>query len=187
MSRRLAAVSAAAVLAAVMAGCGGGSPAPVRSKARAARQPALDAAACRRLTPAVRAAIAHGGGSRRLPLHRSALPSPRLSACIYLGPGTQVTIHLDTAYRSRRHFFYRTDEAIQFSFDDPQRRPRAVPGVGDGNVEDRGATWTPASRELLAIRGNRLLILDLYVRGAGSEPSKLAAARLARRVYGLSG
>jgi hypothetical protein len=183
---RLAAVTAAAVLAALVAGCGGGSSAPATSTAPEARPPGLDAAACRRLTPAVRAAIAQAGGRRRVPLRRSAQPSPRLSACIYLGPGTQVTVHLDTAYRSRRRFFYRTDEAIQFSFDDPQRRPRAVPGVGDGNVEDRGATWTPASRELLAIRGNRLLILDLYVRGAGSEASKLAAARLARRVYGLS-
>jgi hypothetical protein len=184
---RLAAVTAAAVLAALVAGCGGGSTAPVTRTAATARPPALDVAACRRLTPAVRAAIAQAGGRRRVPLRRSAQPSPRLSACIYLGPGTQVTIHLDTAYRSRRRFFNRTDEAIQFSFDDPQRRPRAVPGVGDGNVEDRGATWTPASRELLAIRGNRLLILDLYVRGAGSEDSKLAGARLARRVYGLSG
>ncbi len=119
----------------------------------------------------------------------AALPSPPPASApaSTWGPGTQVTIHLDTAYRSRRRFFYRTDEAIQFSFDDPQRRPRAIPGVGDGNVEDRGATWTPASRELLAIRGNRLLILDLYVRGAGSEASKLAAARLARRVYESSG
>ena len=37
---------------------------------------ALDAAACRRLAPAVRAAIAQAGGRRRVPLRRSAQPSP---------------------------------------------------------------------------------------------------------------
>jgi hypothetical protein len=77
-------------------------------------------------------------------------------------------------------------EAVQFSFDEPQRRPRDVPGVGDRGAEYEGATWTPASREMLAVRGNRLLILDLYVQGASSAASRAAAAALARRVYAVA-
>jgi hypothetical protein len=119
-------------------------------------------------------------------LHRGAQPQARLSACSYSGAGARVAFRIDTAHDSRQRFSNRNVEAVQFSFDEPQRRPRDVPGVGDRGAEYEGATWTPASREMLAVRGNRLLILDLYVQGASSAASRAAAAALARRVYAVA-
>jgi hypothetical protein len=148
--------------------------------------PILTARDCRALTPAVRRAIAKAGGNGSTALHRRAEPAPRLSGCFYGARDARVSFRIDTAQDSRQRFSNRNVEAIQFSFDTPQRRPRNVPGVGDPGAEFRGATWVPASREMLAIRGNRLLILDFYVKGTTSTASKEAAARLARRVYYVS-
>ena len=173
---------------AALASCGGGSGGETTAppSASPAPPPTLTAADCRLLTPAVRHAIGAAGGNRAMKLHRSAQPGPRLSGCFYTGRDARVSFRVDTAQDSRQRFSNRNVEAIQFSFDTPQRRPRDVPGVGDAGAEFHGATWTPASGEMLAIRGNRLLILDLYVRGASSGASSRAAAILARRVYGVS-
>ena len=185
---RVAAATALALSSAALASCGGGSggEATATHPAPPAPSATLTAADCRKLTPAVRRAIAAAGGNRAMALHRSAQPAPRLSGCFYSGRGAMVSFRIDTAQDSRQRFSNRNVEAIQFSFDTPQRRPRDVPGVGDAGAEFRGATWTPASGEMLAIRGDRLLILDLYVRRASSRASRNAAATLARRVYGVS-
>jgi hypothetical protein len=176
-----------AFVAATLASCGGsGSTVVTRTATNlipAQPPPSLTFADCGRLTRAVRNAIGAAGGDARIRLHRSAQPQPRLSGCSYTGAGARVSFRIDTAHDSRQRFSNRNVEAVQFSFDEPQRRPRDVPGVGDRGAEYKGATWTPASREMLAIRGNRLLILDLYVQGASSTASRAAAAQLARRVY----
>jgi hypothetical protein len=183
--RRISLGIALALLAAPIASCGGGGPAGASRPPSPPPRPTLTPADCAALTPAVRTAIAAAGGDGAMRLRRSAQPAPRLSGCFYTGRA-RVSFRIDTAHASRQRFSNRNVEAIQFSSDTPQRRPRNVPGVGDRGAEFSGATWTPASREMLAIRGNRLLILDLYVRRANSNASKSAAARLARGVYTVS-
>jgi hypothetical protein len=188
---RFAAAVVLGLAAAALSACGGGG-AETATDTTALHQatteppPVLTAADCRELTRAVRRAIGAAGGSAQMRLHRTAQPGPRLSGCFYNGAGAHVSFRIDTAKDSHQRFSYRNEEAIQFSFDTPQRRPRDVPGVGDPGANFHGATWTPANREMLAVRGNRLLILDLYVMGASSGASKRAAAGLARRVYGVS-
>jgi hypothetical protein len=188
--RRFAAAVVLGLTAAALSACGGGGAetAPEKTplhQATTEPPPVLTAADCRELTRAVRRAIGAAGGNARMRLHRTAQPGPRLSGCFYNGAGAHVSFRIDTAQNSRQRFSNRNVEEIQFSFDTPQRRPRDVPGVGDRGADFKGATWTPADREMLAIRGNRLLILDLYVQGAGSAISRDAAAGLARRVYGV--
>ena len=187
---RVAAAVLLGLTAAALSACGGGG-AGTGSETTALHQatpeppPVLTAADCRALTRPVREAIGAAGGDAEMRLHRSAQPGPRLSGCFYNGSGAHISFRIDTAQNSRQRFSNRNVEAIQFSFDTPERRPRDVPGVGDKGADFKGATWTPANREMLAIRGNRLLILDLYVQGAGSAASRDAAAGLARRVYGV--
>ena len=79
----------------------------------------------------MRRAIGAAGGNAQMRMHRTAQPGPRLSGCFYNGAGAHVSFRIDTAQNSRQRFSNRNVEAIQFSFDTPERRPRNVPGVGD--------------------------------------------------------
>lgn len=115
-----------------------------------------------------------------------ATPTPPLSTCAYSTGSAQISVTLDTATDSHQRFSNRLVEAIQFSFDDPSKRPRPVRGVGDPGAESGGAIWTSSSVQLTAIRGNRLLIVDFYVAGVRDRRLREGAAELARHAYAIT-
>lgn len=93
---------------------------------------------------------------------------------------------LDTAANSNRRFSNRIVEAVQFSNNDPTHRPVIVRGVGDPKADSRGAVWTSVNAQLLAIRGDRLIILNFYEKGVPDSRLRNDAAGLARRTYALT-
>lgn len=178
------AIAACGACAAALLGCGGGGSAET-GQANPAR-PSLSAATCRRLQPLARSEIGASGLASG-PIRTAASGTVRLSKCTFSGRGARASITLDTASDSHQRFANRVVEEVQFSGGDPARLPRQVKGVGDPGSENGGAVWTSASAQLLAIRGNRLLIVDFYVPGAPDRRLREAAAALARRAYALTG
>lgn len=124
------------------------------------------------------------GGPPRVTVRST--PGPPLSRCSYSTPSASVTITLDTATDSHQRFANRLVEAIQFSFNEPSKRPRRVSGVGDPGAESGGAVWTTSSAQLTAIRGNRLLIVGFYEAGLSDPRQRAEAAALARRAYAIT-
>ncbi len=179
------ALAAGAVGAAALLGCGGGGSAGTGRDQPNQARPALSAAVCRRMEPLVRSEIS-AIGQAPVSLSTTATGSSRLSKCTFTARGARASVSLDTASGSHQRFDNRVVEEIQFSGNDPARLPRQVKGVGDPGSEYGGAVWTTASAQLLAIRGDRLLILDFYVDGAPDRRLREGAAALARHAYAIT-
>jgi hypothetical protein len=179
----IAAIVVTGIFLAALSGCGGGTPSETGS-GTTATGPRLGISVCRRLAPLVNREVAAAG--QAAPLKLTSTGTVRLSTCTYVSRSARVAISLDTATNSHKRFSNRVVEEIQFSANDPTRRPHDVRGVGDPGSDNGGAVWTIASAQLLAIRGNRLLIVDFYVAGAPNRRLRTSAATLARRAYAVT-
>lgn len=182
--RRSPAIALVACIAslALLAGCGGSESQTSAEREPSAGKPKLNAEVCDRLAPLVASRISAAGGTAESLGARSS-GTASLSTCAFATSEASVSVSLDTATDSHQRFSNRTVEQIQFSEGDPARVPKVVRGVGDPQSENSGAVWTTARAQLLAIRGDRLLIVGFYVKGAPDRVLSAAAAAIGRRAY----
>ncbi len=184
-----AAIVLAAICLLALASCGadqGSSPGRAQPPAPpGSDSPILNTQICDGLTPLVRARIAAAtDGQSALRVRSSGTAA--LSTCTFSSPVATISVSLDTATDSHQRFSNRLVEMIQFSGQDPAQLPKEVPRVGDPGADYGGADWITARAQLLAIRGDRLLIVGFYVRGAPGRVLRDGAAALARRAYASS-
>src|SRR5947208_314537 len=69
---------------------------------------------------------------------------------------------------------------------DPDGLPQPVPHVGEKAAYNSDASWIPALRSLLAVRGNRWLTVTISVAGRTDAQLLAQAAVLARAGFKLS-
>jgi hypothetical protein len=192
----------------VIAGCGGGvsslggtaavGPAaagagkeaihePVQSRGIKGEDPSAEAATKARISAADCAALGRLA-ERRLgtKLARRSDPSPPLSHCRLSGHGTSVNVYLDTGFAAHQRYSNRIEETVQFNTENPAGLPHSVPHVGEKAAYNADASWIPALRSLLAVRGNRWLTVMI---SAARHPNRLLrdeAAALARAGFRLT-
>lgn len=133
------------------------------------------------------AALAHLA-ERRLGtgLSRHSDPSPPLSHCRLTGRATAVDIYLDSGFAANRRYRNRIEETVQFNFENPAGLPQPVPHVGEKSAYNAAASWIPALRSLLAVRGNRWLTVTISAPGRSDRDLRDEAAVLARAGFKLT-
>jgi Glucodextranase, domain B len=169
IARRL---SVAALLAVVLASCGG-TDEPER--------------VCDMVAPKTVAAEVRSAGAE---LHGSLRPrgdeSPGLSVCSYRGRDANVRVSRDTAPQAPLRYFHRIVEQFEFHAGDPQWEPHLVFGVGDDRraFGGAGSYWVPAYGQLISLRDERLVVVTLSAGGVSDSSKRRAAERLTLRVFG---
>ena len=179
----------AALVALLLAGCGGGSASTTghdlpgargeRADEEAASSLHLSRADCAVLQRRVEAQSGH-----RLS-HRSE-PTPPSSRCRLTAPGVTIGVYLDSGHAARQRYLNRMVEQNQFGAPDPGRVTHPVAGVGDSAPGNQNASWVPDLGSLFAVRGNRWLTVAYSVAGVSSPRSRQRAVTLARLGFRLS-
>jgi hypothetical protein len=119
-------------------------------------------------------------------LRPHATPAPPLSRCRLTGPGASISIYLDAGFAANRRYHNRIEETVQFNSQNPAALPHPVPHVGEKAAYNAAASWIPALRSLLAVRGNRWLTVTISVAGHDNARLLAEAANLARAGFKLS-
>jgi hypothetical protein len=190
-------------LALVTAGCGssgsgttagstgaageGAARAPVESRGTKGENPAAEAATAARLSAGdckALASLAERGAG--VALRRQSVPKPPLSRCRLDGRGASINLYLDAGVAAARRYQNRIEETVQFNGQNPAGLPQPVPHVGDKAAYNADASWIPALRSLLAVRGNRWLTVTISVAGRSDKQLRADAATLARAGFRLS-
>jgi hypothetical protein len=181
------------MVALLLAGCGSSgssttSPArPIQSRGIKGENPAAEAASGAHLSAADCKALAalaeHQTGTALK--HRST-PEPPLSRCRLSGPGTSINVYLDAGFAANQRYHNRIEETVQFNSENPAGLPQPVPHVGEKAAYNSDASWIPALRSLLAVRGNRWLTVTISVAGRSDRQLRDQAAVLARAGFELS-
>jgi hypothetical protein len=112
-----------------------------------------------------------------------------LSVCRYRGRDVSVRVSIDANSHAPRRFWYRLTEQWEFYAGDESRKPVLVSGVGDDRSAfgGAGAYWVAANHQLIALAGQRIVIVTV---GAGDAPpakARATAIRLARLVTRAGG
>jgi hypothetical protein len=124
--------------------------------------------------------------SPRPRLARRSDPSPPLSRCSLSGRGVSINVYLDTGFAAHQRYGNRIAETVQFNTENPAGLPRPVPDVGEKSAYNADASWIPALRSLLAVRGNRWLTVTISVAGMTNHGLRDEAAVLARAGFRLT-
>jgi hypothetical protein len=183
----------------VTVGCGGGSGTtgdsgggkeaihePVQSRGIKGEDPRTEAATRAHLSAGDCAALDRLAERRLgMKLVRRSDPSPPLSHCRLSGHGTEVNVYLDTGFAAHQRYENRIAETVQFNTENPAGLPRPVPHVGEKAAYNADASWIPALRSLLAVRGNRWLTVTISVAGHSNRLLRDEAAALARAGFRL--
>jgi hypothetical protein len=119
-------------------------------------------------------------------LTRQSVPAPPLSRCSLNGPGTSVNVYLDSGFAANRRYHNRIEETVQFNYENQAGVPHPVPHVGEKAAYNSDASWIPALRSLLAVRGNRWLTVTISVKGKSNKELLGEAAVLARAGFKLT-
>jgi hypothetical protein len=119
-------------------------------------------------------------------LSRRSTPKPPLSKCGLDGPGTSVNVYLDSGFAANRRYHNRIEETVQFNFESQAGVPHPVPHVGEKAAYNADASWIPALRSLLAVRGNRWLTVTISAAGLSNRQLRDEAAVLARAGFKLT-
>jgi hypothetical protein len=119
-------------------------------------------------------------------LTRRSTPTPPLSRCRLDGRGASINVYLDTGFAANQRYHNRIDETVQFNTENPAGLPQPVPHVGEKAAYNSDASWIPALRSLLAVRGNRWLTVTISVAGRSNRRLRDEAAVLARAGFRLS-
>jgi hypothetical protein len=164
-------LTAAAFVALLVGGCGAGDERP--------RRVAKPHGACVDVPPGdVRRAV-HSG-----PLGARQEDTVDLTSCHYRGRGVAVRLSIDSASQAARRYFNSLTERQQFYGDQPELRPRDVKGVGeDEALGGVAAYWVPSTGRLAAYGFERIVKVDLGVRGLSDAASRRAAARIGRIAF----
>jgi hypothetical protein len=176
------------IVAALVAGCGGGDDAaeptrPTAFKRSELTQPAesgsLSARACQVLSPAFVARNARVPPAR---LEAEPNNSLDLSICEWHGGTARVKLLVDSAPRAQLRYYNLLSEQHEFHNSDPARKARQIKGVGqDSAYGGAGAWWTRATRQLVAYDHDKIVKVRVNVRGFGDHEARAAAVALAKR------
>jgi hypothetical protein len=189
----------------VTVGCGGGSgttggataaagttkphsvQTPIQGRGIKGENPTTEAATKLRLSVGDCKALARLSEARLgKQLSRSSVPRPPLSRCRLNGPGTSINIYLDTGFAANQRYHNRIEETVQFNYESQAGVPHPVPHVGEKAAYNADASWIPALRSLLAVRGNRWLTVTISVQGKTNKELLAEAAVLARAGFRLT-
>jgi hypothetical protein len=179
------------------AGCGSGSgtssagdgtaPEPAKARGIKGEDPTAEAATRAHLSVADCKTLAHLAERQTgAALRRHSTPQPPLSRCRLGGPGVSINVFLDSGFAANRRYHNRIEETVQFNGDNQAGLPQPVPHVGEKAAYDSDASWIPALRSLLAVRGNRWLTVTISVDGRGERRLRAEAAVLARAGFHLT-
>jgi hypothetical protein len=160
---------------------------PVQSRGIKGEDPRAEAATTARISAGDCAALGRLA-ERRLGVHlsRDSSPKPPLSHCRLSGHGTEVNVYLDSGFAAHQRYANRIEETVQFNGQKPAGLPQAVPHVGEKAAYNADASWIPALRSLLAVRGNRWLTVTISVPGRSGDELRDEAAVLARAGFKLT-
>jgi len=160
---------------------------PVQSRGIKGENPATEAASTAHLSAAdCKALGALAEGQTGLKLDRHPTPKPPLSRCRLTGGGASIDIFLDAGFAANQRYHNRIEETVQFNTENPAGLPRPVPHVGEKAAYNSDASWIPALRSLLAVRGNRWLTVTITVPGHPDKQLLAEAAVLARAGFRLT-
>jgi hypothetical protein len=166
---------------------GGVVQAPVESRGTKGENPTAEAATGARLSAEDCKALAVlAERQAEIPLRPHSVPKPPLSRCRLDGRGVSINAYLDAGFAAARRYRNRIEETVQFNAQNPAALPQPVPHVGDKAAYNADASWIPALRSLLAVRGNRWLTVTISVRGRSDRQLRAEAAALARAGFRLS-
>ena len=172
---RLLSLCALSVAALVAAGCG--SSETTKSACDLVSQTAVSAQAKRLV------------GSGPASLTATDEETPGLSVCRYHAPDLSVRVSIDSNQHAPRRFWYRLTEQWEFYAGDQRRKPVLVPGVGDDQSAfgGAGAYWVAANHQLIALSGQRIVIVTVGAGDARPADALAAATRLARLITRADG
>jgi hypothetical protein len=160
---------------------------PVQTRGTKGEDPRAEAATTARISAGDCAALGRLA-ERHLGVHlsRDSGPKPPLSHCRLSGHGTEVNVYLDSGFAAHQRYANRIEETVQFNGDHPEGLPQPVPHVGEKAAYNADASWIPALRSLLAVRGNRWLTVTISVPGRSDDEQRDEAAALARAGFKLT-
>lgn len=160
---------------------------PVQSRGIKGENPAAEAAGTAHISVGDCKALAALAERRTgLTLARRAAPKPPLSRCRLTGGGASISVFLDAGFAANQRYHNRIEETVQFNTENPAGLPQPVPHVGEKAAYDSDASWIPALRSLLAVRGNRWLTVTISVPGRTDKQLLGEAAVLARAGFKLT-
>jgi hypothetical protein len=160
---------------------------PVQSRGIKGENPTAEAASKARLAVGDCAALARLAERQTgIKLTRHSTPSPPLSRCRLDGRGASINVYLDAGFAANQRYHNRIEETVQFNTENPAGLPQPVPDVGEKAAYNSDASWIPALRSLLAVRGDRWLTVTISVAGRSNRRLRDAATVLARAGFRLS-
>ena len=167
---RLLSLCALALAAALAAGCGSSS----------TSQTACELVSKTAVSAQAKRLVGDGLGT----LSTTGEETPGLSVCRYHGRDLSVRVSIDSNLRAPRRFWNRLTEQWEFYAGDDARKPVLVNGVGDDQSAfgGAGAYWVDANHQLIALSGQRIVIVTLGAARAKSADALAVATRLARMV-----
>lgn len=144
--------------------------------------------ACERAPAAkVAAALARAGIAARA-LRSDGDESVGLSACHYRADRVAIALSVDTAPKARLRYFHRVTEQDEFGARDPRTKVNLIRGIADDTaLGGAGAYWVQGRSQLVALQGDRIVIVTLDARGAAPDAAKRASIGVAQVVLGTSG
>jgi hypothetical protein len=195
--RRAALLTLCLVASALLAGCGSsgsgttGGPgsgastatqaikSPIQERGIKGEDPTTEAASTKAISASDCAALAKLA-ERRLgaKLTRRSTPKPPLSRCRLEAHGVSVNVFLDASFAANQRYHNRIEETVQFNTRNPAGLPQPVPHVGEKAAYNSDASWIPALRSLLAVRGNRWLTVTISVKGKSNAELLAEASAL---------
>jgi hypothetical protein len=160
---------------------------PVQSRGIKGEDPRAEAATTARISAGDCAALGRLA-ERRLGIHlsRNSNPKPPLSSCRLSGHGTEINVYLDSGFAAHQRYANRIEETVQFNGENPAGLPQPVAHVGEKAAYNADASWIPALKSLLAVRGNRWLTVTISVPGRSGDELRDQAAVLARAGFTLT-
>jgi hypothetical protein len=179
-----------------IAGCGGGGSStglkeairePIQSRGTKGEDPSAEAATGLHISSGDCVALATLAEEQlgTTLTHRSD-PSPPLSHCRLTGQAVSVNVYLDSGFAAHQRYSNRIEETVQFNGTHPAGLPQPVPHVGEKAAYNSDASWIPALRSLLAVRGNRWLTVTISAAGHSDAALRDEAAVLARAGFKLT-
>jgi hypothetical protein len=160
---------------------------PVQSRGIKGEDPQAEAATTARISAGDCAALGRlAEGRLDVHMSRDSTPKPPLSHCHLSGHGAEVNVYLDSGFAAHQRYANRIEETVQFNGENPAGLPQAVPHVGEKAAYNADASWIPALRSLLAVRGNRWLTVTISVPGRSGDELRDEAAVLARAGFKLT-
>jgi hypothetical protein len=160
---------------------------PVQTRGTKGEDPRAEAATTARVSAGDCAALGRLA-ERRLGvrLSRHSDPKSPLSHCRLSGQDAEVNVYLDSGFAAHQRYANRIEETVQFNGEKPEGLPQPVPHVGEKAAYNADASWIPALKSLLAVRGNRWLTVTISVPGLSDDELRDEAAVLARAGFKLT-